>query len=166
MASQLEELFDGVREGRWIFPDSTKPNPVALANAIAAVCGVSRAADDEVDERLRALIGEPEHLVFVIADGFGMNLMNHLPENSFCRSYLALESRAAFPSSTGPNLFSFSRAQWPGEHGNIGWYVHLAELGERAALLPWVRTRDQISLTDLGLTDDVVFPGPPFVAGI
>ena len=161
MSSQLQELLDGAKAGQWILPSPDHPNPVSLARAIGDICGATQGADDPVADRLRKLIGEPDHLVFVIADGFGMNFVNTLPENSFSRTNLALESRAAFPASTGPNLFSFGRAKWPGQHGAIGWYVHLAELNERATLFPWIRTKDGVSLTDLGMTGETVYPGVP-----
>ncbi|HIF73251.1 MAG TPA: hypothetical protein EYQ61_11965 [Dehalococcoidia bacterium] len=134
---------------------------MSLARAIGGICGVAQRVDDPVADRFRQLIGEPEHLVFVIADGFGMNFVDTLPEDSFSRTNLVLENRVAFPSSTGPNLFSFGRAEWPGQYGAIGWYVHLGELNARATLFPWVRTKDDVSLTDLGLTGEVVWPGVP-----
>jgi hypothetical protein len=161
MSSQLQELLDGAKAGRWILPSAKEANPVSLARTIGGICGADQRVADPVADRFRKLIGEPDHLVFVIADGFGMNFVNTLPENSFSRTNLALENRAAFPSSTGPNLFSFGRAKWPGQHGGIGWYVHLAELNERATLFPWVRTKDDVSLTDLGLTGELVYPGIP-----
>jgi len=143
MSSQVQELLEGANSGRWILPSPDHPNPVSLARAIAAICGAPQNVVDPVADKFRELIGDPKHLVFVVADGFGMNFVNALPEDSFCRQNLALESRAAFPSSTGSNLFAFSRGQWPGQHGKLAWYVYLPELGERATLFPWERTRDK-----------------------
>jgi predicted AlkP superfamily pyrophosphatase or phosphodiesterase len=163
MTSQVQELLDGAKSGRWILPSSGQPNPVSLIRAIAGICGASNGFNDPVAENFRELIGEPEHLVFVIADGFGMNFLNSLDEDSFSRSNLAIESRAVFPSSTGPNLFTYGRGQWPGQHGKLGWWVHLPALGERASLFPWQRTRDGKDLTELGLDGDTVFPGEAFV---
>jgi hypothetical protein len=105
MSSQLQELLDGAKTGRWILPSAKEPNPVSLARAIAAICGAPEIPADPVADQFRELVGQPQHLIFVIADGFGMNFVNTLPENSFSRANLALVSRAVFPSSTGPNLF-------------------------------------------------------------
>jgi hypothetical protein len=135
MTSQVQELLDGAKAGQWILPSTDYPNPVSLARAISAICGAPQNATvDPVADNFRDLIGEPKHLIFIIADGFGMNFVNTLPEDSFSRQNLALESRAVFPSSTGCNLFAFSRGQWLGQHGKLGWYVYLLELGERATL--------------------------------
>ena len=161
MSSQLQELLNGAKARQWILPSADEPNPVSLARSIWRICGIPQHVDDPVADRFRKLIGESDHLVFVIADGYGMNFVNTLAEDSFSRTNLALENRAAFPSSTGPNLFSFARAKWPGQHGGIGWYVHLAELNERATLFPWVRTTDDVSLTDLGLIGEMVYPREP-----
>lgn len=163
MSSQLQELLDGAKSGRWILPSSEEPNPVSLSRAIGAICSSPEIPVDLVADRFRDLIGEPQHLIFVIADGFGMNFVNTLGQDSFCRSNLALESNAVFPSSTGANLFAYGRAQWPARHGKLGWYVYLTELNERATLFPWHRTSDEVSLTDLGLDGETVFPGDPLV---
>jgi hypothetical protein len=107
MSSQLQELLDGAKTGRWILPSAEEPNPVSLARAIAAICGVPEIPADPVADQFHDLIGEPRHLIFVIADGFGMNFVKTLDEDSFCRSNLALESRAVFPGA--PLVESFGR---------------------------------------------------------
>jgi hypothetical protein len=162
MSSQVQELIDGVKTGRWLLPSSDLPNPVSVARAISGVCGGRYDWDDSVAENLRSLIGEPQHLVFVIADGFGMNFVDTLPEDSFVRRNLAIEGRAAFPSSTGANLFAYARGQWPGQHGKLGWYVYLPELEERVTLFLWQRTSDGKDLSELGITPEIAFPGEPF----
>lgn len=164
MKSQVQELLDGVNAGRWLLPSPEMPNPVSLARAISGVCGGRFDWDDPVADQLRELIGEPKHLVFVIADGFGMNFVNTLPEESFVRQNLATENRAAYPPITGANLFALSRGEWAGQHGVVGWYVHLKELGERATLFPWIRTRDGKDLSELELTPEILYPGSPLVS--
>lgn len=165
MTSQVQELLDGVEAGRWLLPSAVKPNPVSLARAISGICDGRYDWGDPVADDLRAMIGEPKHLVFVIADGFGMNFVNTLPEDSFIRSNLGTVNRAAYPPITGADLFAMSRGEWPGQHGVIGWYVHLKELGERSTLFLWKRTRDGKDLTELGLTPEIVYPGEALVAG-
>jgi len=165
MTSQVQELLDGVEAGRWLLPSAVKPNPVSLARAISGICGGRYDWGDPIADDLRAMIGEPKHLVFVIADGFGMNFVNALPEDSFVRSNLGTVNRAAYPPITGANLFAMSQGEWPGQHGVIGWYVHLKELGERSTLFLWKRTRDGKDLTELGLTPEIVYPGEALVAG-
>jgi len=164
MSSQVEELLEGVRTGRWLLPSADKPNPVSLARAISGICGGRYDWNDPVADQIRRSIGEPAHLVFVIADGFGMNFAQKLPENSFIRSNVAFENRAAYPPITGANLFALSRGEWAGQHGVIGWFVHLRELGERATLFPWIRTRDGKDLTELGITPEGLYPGTPLVS--
>ncbi|MBN4064614.1 alkaline phosphatase family protein [Dehalococcoides mccartyi] len=163
MRSQVQELLDGVNEGRWLLPTADEPNPVSLARAIAGICGAPYEGDDSVADNLRELIGEPKHLVFVIADGFGMNFVDKLDEDSFMRRNLAVDSKAVFPSSTGPNLYSLGWGQWPGQHGILGWHVHLPELNQRITPFPWIRARDAANLTDIGITGDVVYTGVPLL---
>ncbi len=131
--------------------------------AISGVCGGRYDWNDRVADQLREMIGDPEHLVFIIADGFGMNFVNTLPEDSFVRRNLAFEGRTAFPPITAANLFALGQGEWPGQHAAIGWYMLLAEIGERATVFPWIRTRDGEDLTVLGSTAESVYPGQSLV---
>ena len=72
MSKQVQELLDGAGAGRWMLPSPDEPNPVSLARAVGAGNGVSAEMADPVAERFHSLIGDPDHLIFVIADGWSL----------------------------------------------------------------------------------------------
>lgn len=163
MESQVNELLDGAASGSFVLPSAEHPNAVSLIRAIAGICGVPDYNADSTAKRIRQRIGEPEHLVFIVADGFGVNFVQDLGDESPLKQGIAFEGHAAFPSSTGPNMYSFAWGEWPGRHGILGWYVHLPELNERITPFPWVRTKDLRDLSELGISGSDVYRGVPQV---
>jgi len=161
MRSQITELEEMFQSGTLVFPDPARPNTVALTRAISEICGGRKYQPDSVKTGFKSALGFPRHLVHVVADGFGMNFVKELSSGSFCKRHLNSQAVAAFPSSTGPNLVSHSRAEWPGVHGVLGWYVYLPELRASTAPFQWIRTKDETNLSELGITGELVYQGCP-----
>ena len=162
MTQGAEQLLREFESGSFVRPVWTRPNPVSLARAVSAIGGHHPWSDDAVATEISKQIGQPDHTVFVIADGFGMNFVNLLPEESFSRSHLAWEQPAVFPSGTGPNMTSLLSGEWPAQHGFVGWWVYLPQIGERATVYEWVRASDGTSLQSLGVRPQEVFLSKPF----
>jgi hypothetical protein len=83
-------------------------------------------------------IGPADHLVFVLVDGLGMNLIETLPADSFLRTHVVMELQSVHPSGTPAALTSFATGCWPAEHGVIGWFTYLADAGVTATILPFI----------------------------
>jgi len=56
MLSQIQELFDGVKAGRWILSSADHPNPVSLVLGIAAICGATGIPADLIADQFRDLV--------------------------------------------------------------------------------------------------------------
>ena len=56
MLSQIQELFDGVKAGRWILSSADHPNPVSLVLGIAAICGATGIPADLIADQFRELV--------------------------------------------------------------------------------------------------------------
>jgi hypothetical protein len=158
--SDLPQLLDAFAAGTHVRPAADRPNLVALSRAIMRAADAPAVHEDPVADALRVRIGDADHLVFVVADGCGMNFVDGLPEAAFLRRHLDRPIDSVFPSSTGPAMTSISTADWPGRHGFLAWFTHLPALGEAATPYPWVTMRDGTSLTDLGIRREDVFLGP------
>lgn len=157
MIRDADELIAGLDEGlSGLLATPSEPNHMALGSALGRLCGADvQPQIDDVSEsavaQIARAIGESDHYVFVMLDGFGMNFVDTLPESSYVRQNIALEMSAVFPTSTGPNLVSIGTGSWPGTHGNIGWNVFMPSLGERITTLRWQRTSDGADLSTLGV---------------
>src|SRR6266571_5190298 len=104
--SDIEKLLEKFERGELLRPDPGVLNVVDLARALAWIGGVRNRQLDPGMARIVDLIGEPEHLVFILADGLGLNLLSELPQDSFLSRHRVAELRSVFPSTTASVLTS------------------------------------------------------------
>ena len=84
---------------------------------MAFACGVCDVEVSSPTRQLIELIGESDHLVFVLLDGLGMNIIRRLPAESFIARHFKLELLATCPSTTACALTTVATADYPGRHG-------------------------------------------------
>lgn len=160
--SDLRAAFD---QGTLLPPTSDALNLVDLARAIAGWAGADGLPHTPWAAKAAEMIGACRHLVVVLADGLGMNILNGLPENAFLRQRLAASMRTVFPSATAVALTSLATARWPGQHGVVGWWTHLPEIGGAATILQYTSRSDRRSLSDLKVSTEQAFPARSTFAG-
>jgi hypothetical protein len=136
--SGVERLRLLFGSGALLRPDAGVWNSVDLARALAVVAGARAFADETAVNALVALVGECDHVVFVLADGLGLDLVELLPAGAFLQRHLAAELRAVFPSSTAPALTSLATGVWPAAHAVPAWFTYLPRYGVTATILPYV----------------------------
>ena len=74
-----EPLARAFADGTLLAPDVGVPGFVDLVRALADRCGCGATAPTGHAERLAAAMGDPRHLLFVLVDGLGENLLARLP---------------------------------------------------------------------------------------
>ena len=161
--SDVARLLAWFESGALVRPDAAAPNTVALARAIGSICGVADVRLAPNEQRIADAIGPAEHLVFVMADGLGMNLIERLPEGSFFRQHLVMEMQAVFPSSTAPAVTSLATGCWPAEHAVPGWFTYLPDDGMIATILPFVERFSKRPLTEMGVDVRRALPVPSWL---
>lgn len=79
------------------------------------------------------MLGDVDHVVFVLLDALGMHLVNQLPNDNILKKHLVtpmtgIYDRCSFlileavsPSTTACALTSIATAEFPGEHAIFGW---------------------------------------------
>src|SRR5581483_11233610 len=144
---RLQAWFD---EGRLLRPDAKAPSTVHLARALASMAGATVDIDGPARRVLEA-IGEADHIVFVLADGLGMDLVETRDAVSVLRRGLAMELRSVFPSSTAPALTSLATGLWPGEHAVTTWQVYLPDLQRHVTSLPYVERFSEKPADEVGV---------------
>ena len=151
LIASLDDEFEG------IIPEHDAPNHAALGFALGNTLGVLDPlifddATQSAGAKFEGIIGEPDHIVFLLLDGFGMNFVETLPEDSYLLRHIAMTMCSTLPTSTGPNLMALATGRWPGTHGNLGWDVHIPRLGERIQPLTWRLTRTGQPLHEVGFS--------------
>src|SRR5438445_11981908 len=89
MSLSLEEAFG---EGILVRPTDRRGNLVHLVRAVATLCGVEELGAGAATRELVELIGPAEQLIFVLLDGLGMMLVDHLPADSFIARSMGRET--------------------------------------------------------------------------
>lgn len=152
----LETAF---ASGAILPPDPNQPDLVHLVRAIAKITGINAFPSHPAVDYLADLIGPSEHLIFVLLDGLGMNLVQRLnPETSFLARNTRARIRSTVPSTTACCLTSIATGHWPARHGVTGWYCYAAEHNLSIIPLPFHERFTGKPLVDLGLTAEALFP--------
>ena len=158
--SDVNRLNALLNSGRLLHPVSDALSIVDFANALHSVMGVPDVPLNKNALRVKSLVGEPEHLVLVLADGFGMNFVEGLDGDAFISNYLAAEMRTVFPSTTPIVLTTLATGLWPSRHAVIGWFLRLREINAVSTIISYIRTADKKPLSELGVSARGVYPAP------
>ena len=162
----IDKLEDEFRTGGLLRPSVDVLNVVDLGNAVASACGASGLPMTEGAETVAGLIGPADHLVFVVADGFGMALVESLDAGAFPRRHAAATLHTVFPSTTASAFTSMATGEWPSRHAAVGWYTYVPQVDAVTTIIPFVRSIDDSPLGDLGLTMGEALPIPSLLAGM
>jgi hypothetical protein len=133
----------------WSLADATGPPPHGSAAAALA-----------------ARIGPAEHLVFVLVDGLGLELLEAMPAASFLWQHRAGELRSVFPSTTAVALTSLFTAAWPAQHGVLGHWLVLPDRQLPITVLPFAARGDGRPLSERGIDPAEVFALPSLLARV
>jgi len=160
--SDLDRLLEVFESGALLRPDASDPNFIDLVRAVAALAGVDDIERSPNSEAMSAVIGQPEHLVFVLADGLGTHFIeDELGAESWLAQHLVQPIRSVYPSTTSAAITSLATGCWPGTHSVAGWWNYLPQLGEPIVVLPFLRLSDGARLdtsTDLTVADAIPLP--------
>ena len=111
--------------------------------------------------------GAPDHVVVALVDGFGWNHFRRArPDHPFL-DVLADRATATpltsiYPSETAAAVTTLNTATQPCEHGVLGWWAYLDDLGETVQTLPFVDA-DGGSVADAHGVDASVLVDEPTV---
>ena len=158
--SDVDALLAAFESGELVRPTPSTPNVVDLANSIVQLTGSDGVSPSANAVDIAELVGPSDHLVFIIADGLGMNVVRAMDGSGFLREHVATELITVFPSSTPVVLTSYATGVWPSEHGVPGWYVYLDEIDVVATIIYYARRSDEVDLGKLGLDAAEAFSCP------
>ena len=158
--SDRERLLAAFDSGKLVRPSPGRLNIVDLANAIASIGGAQDVPYSPGAEPVADLIGPADHIVFVIVDGLGLNVLDTDHGADFLAAHVVAELATVFPSSTPTVLTSYATGLWPLSHGVPSWYLYLEEVDSIATIIHFSRRGDDKDLGRLGLTPDQAYPTP------
>ena len=163
--SDRERLLAAFDSGELMRPSPEVPNIVDLANALPHVAEAGASRSPAVDSIVGA-IGSVNHVVFVMVDGLGMNVVDAEHGAVFLGGHTAAELMTVYPSTTPTVLTSYATGLWPSQHGVPNWHLYLEEIDAVATIIHFIRRSDNRDLASLGMTPEQAYPEPSVVPGM
>ena len=105
--SDVDDFLAACASDELVRPSALTPNIIDLGVAVANLAGASGITLSTNAEAMVRLIGEPDHLVLIMADGFGAELLQAM-HRSFLSANLADTITSVFPTSTPVVLTSLA----------------------------------------------------------
>ncbi|MFC7199320.1 alkaline phosphatase family protein [Halospeciosus flavus] len=144
-----DDLLRAHAEGEYVFPDYG-------GYCFAGVPGTALSALDAAPEDVPTLPGDVfagvdtegvENVVVLLVDGFGYDQWCRAEDTDYLETTLLgrLSERgtvtpltACFPSETAAAVPTVHTGQYAAEHGQLGWWQYVPEIGARVQTLPYV----------------------------
>ena len=159
--SGARRLIAAFEDGSLQRPSAAVPNLVDLAQACAMLSGAPVVGPSQNARAIVEAIGPSDHLVLVLVDGLGLDLVEGLTQDAFFRAHLLMPLQTVFPSTTAVSLTSLATATQPNEHAITGRWTHLPEAGPTvASVLHYTSRSERRPLAALGVPPEKVFPMP------
>lgn len=115
------DLKEYIKKENLILPNYNDLNIVDLVKFLYGKYDVKYEENDNT-KKLKEVIPDKKHTIFILVDGMGANLINLLDNESILKKNKVDDMLTVSPSSTGCVLTTLATATYPSEHGMIGWY--------------------------------------------
>jgi hypothetical protein len=165
-AEIIDRLQERLTNGSLVIPGQEKADIVDLVRVIARALGVGSFDIRPSADWITACIGDRAHIVFVLMDGLGMNVVERMPVDSTIASNLRGELLSVVPSTTASALASLGTAVHPAEHAVPGWFTYLPDFGVSTIILPFLERYTEVPLQERGILGSHVFTQPSWIGHI
>ena len=101
-------------------PQNNDINIIDLIRLLYKYAGNSHKLNNKT-EKLKEYIQNKKHIFFILIDGMGSNLINSLDNSSVLKKNKIMDIKTVNPTSTGCVLTSIMTAEFPIQHGILGY---------------------------------------------
>lgn len=152
----MNEMINTMLKNGFIIPNYNNPNIVDLMRAIYCKYNIKTEMNENV-EMFRKQIPNNKHLLFILSDGTGSNLINKLNDDSLLKKNKKDDIITVFPSTTACALISLVTAEFPEVHGIWGWFNHDRNLNIDYCPLLFCDRKTGINLLNYGIEPKQLF---------
>ncbi len=161
--SDINRLLSAFDSGELLRPLPKYLNIVDLSKAISGITESPDHIPTRNSDDLAKIVGLAKHVVLVILDGFGMNVVSTAYGAGFLSSNIKTELHTVFPSTTPTVLTTYCTGLWPIQHGVPGWDLFLEEIDSVATIIKFMRRCDDTALESLGIKTSQAYPVPSMI---
>lgn len=159
--SDLQRLIDGFDAGELVRPYAGATGLLDVVRAVAQVCGVPDVPMGHASRAIADHLRRSDHLIFVLADGLGINFIDAMPRGSWLRRHTRRVIQAVYPSTTPVAIASIASGEYPARHAIMGWWTHLPALCAPVTVFLHERATDEVSLDRLNVRIRDLCPAEP-----
>ena len=156
------KLKEFLQDNNFICPDYNNLNIVDLVKVLYGRFGIDYENNKNTDY-LEKLIPDNKHILLVISDGTGVNLLDKLPNESILKQNKKEDLITVFPSTTGCVLTSVVTATFPEEHGIWGWFNYNRQLNLEYYPLLFKDRESLDSLEKCKVLPEDIYKAPSFL---
>lgn len=159
MIKNLDENIEKLK-GYLSYRDNLQYDIVELSKALALKNGVLLKENEDIS-KLKEMIPEKKHTLFILLDGFGYYKLKSLNDTSILKQNLRLKMKTVNPTSTAAVITSVISASYPNKHGIFGWWDYNKELDLSYYPLLLEQRRTGLTLKEKGISLDKIFNFKP-----
>lgn len=152
-------FIDRVKENKFHLTDYNKPTIVDAMRAIYNLCGKDFKETDATKE-IKSKLSVSKHILFILSDGMGSNLIDKLDDNSILKSNNLMDLQTVNPSTTGCAIPSILTGEYPATHGMLGWFSYNRERDMCYLPILFIERDSGKSLKEFGITEDDIYKTP------
>lgn len=152
----MNKIIKEMLNNDFVIPNYNSPNIVDLMRAIYCKYNIKTEINKNV-EIFKKQIPNNRHMLFVLSDGTGSNLINKLNDDSILKRNKKDDIITVFPSTTACVLTSLVTAEFPEVHGIWGWFNHDRKLNIDYCPLLFCNRKTETNLLDYGIEPKQVF---------
>lgn len=152
-------LNETLKENNLYVTDYEKPTIVDAVRAVYNVCG-QNFFESNMTKKIRETLNTPKHILFILSDGMGSNLINSLDDNSILKKNKVMDLQTVNPSTTGCAIPSILTGEYPAKHGMLGWFSYNKEKNIEYLPVLFCERNTGKSLTELNITFEEIYKTP------
>ena len=152
----MNKIINIMLKNDFIVPNYNNPNVVDLVRAIYSKYNIKTEINKNV-ETFKKIIPNNKHVLFILSDGTGSNLINKLSDNFILKKNRKEDIITVFPSTTACVLTSIVTAEFPEVHGIWGWFNYDRNLNINYCPLLFCDRKTEINLLNYGIKPKQVF---------
>lgn len=152
----MNKIINTMLKNNFIVPNYNDPNIVDLMRAIYGKYNIKTELNKNV-EAFQKIIPNNNHVLFILSDGTGTNLINQLNDDSILKKHKKDDIITVFPSTTACVLTSVVTAEFPENHGIWGWFNYDKNLNIDYCPLLFCDRKTGTNLLDYGIRPKQLF---------
>ena len=162
--SDRERLLAAFDSGELVRPSPDRLNVVDLANALASIGGAPNVPCSPGVSAIVDLIGPADHVVVVMVDGLGLNVVDAETRRELPRGPRSGRAHHRLPVVDADRAHVLRHGALAKRPRVPSWHLYLDEIDDIATIIHFTRRGDDEDLGSLGITPEQAYPAPPTTA--